>query len=146
MSPPPQRPAFTLVEVLLAVSIFALGVTVLATSAFNAISARLLLEEDQQRAFDARLIRQQVLTLSDRKTLERGGDIPSFHHDELHWEATLDPTPLLNLFALHLRIDFPDNPEEETLYILRPGWAETSQQAIWQEDARRRVEASRPPP
>lgn len=138
------RAAFTLVEVLVALAIFALAAAVLASSAANAIRARLDLEEDRARMSDMRLVRQHVLGIGERDELEEGGQLQSVFHDELSWEAEVEPATLLNLFTITLTVSFEDEEEVQKLTVLRPGWGEATEMRTWQDALRDRVEETRP--
>lgn len=131
-------------EVLLAFMIFVIAFSLLSGTVYNVMKARMMLEENRTRDMDTRLVRQHVLQLTDRDEVEAGGDVETLAHESLNWNAEIETTPLLDLFKLTLRIEFPDADEEQTLFVLRPGWTEASDRSTLLEDARLRVENSRP--
>ncbi|MGJ3241921.1 MAG: type II secretion system protein [Opitutales bacterium] len=123
---------FTLVEVTLALALFAMTATLLTEAFVNALrqwerrQPQVLLEQDLSYA------RQQIQALTDRETLEAGGTIRTPALGDIDWEAQIENTRLLDLMAVTLFLEWPQpetegiNPGDrsETLMMLRPGWME----------------------
>lgn len=64
--------AFTLVEVLMAIMIFALSAIILASAYVNVLNSYMLVERVAQSSADLTFARSLVLTEPDRKKLEEG--------------------------------------------------------------------------
>jgi prepilin-type N-terminal cleavage/methylation domain-containing protein len=146
-----RRTGFTLIEVTLALAIFALTATLLTEAFVNALrqwerrQPRILLEQDLA------YVRQQIQALPDRETLEAGGTIRTPALGDVDWEAELAPTRLLDLLTVTLttRWDQPEaealppGRQTETLLMLRPGWMEADDRERLLEDKRRELEDGR---
>lgn len=146
----PQRPpAFTLIEVLIALTVFAMASTYLMSTFVNALSARERSVGDDVLHADIQAVRMQLLLEPNIEDAEDGGDYPTLNHGEARWQAFIEPTELVDLFEVELSIEFTEPPEDsadrhlETLYLLRPTWSEGDERSQLLEDKRQELERSR---
>lgn len=141
--------AFTLVEVLIAVAIFAMTSTVLMSAFVNALLARESAANYDLFNADIRAVRMQLLLEPSLDDAEDGGDYESFHCGDASWEAQIAPTNVVDLFQVQLYIRFSDPPEglpsdySEMLYLLRPTWSESDERSDLLQDKREALEDSR---
>lgn len=146
-----QRPsrAFTLIEVLIALTIFAMAATYLTSTFVSALTARERSVSDDMLHADIRAVRMQLLLEPNRDDAEDGGEYPTLNHGEASWQATIEPTEIVDLFAVQFDIRFSEPKEDgpdshqETLYLLRPTWSESDVRSDLLEDKRQALQDSR---
>lgn len=137
-----SRKAFSLIEVLLALVIFAMAAGVLMASFVNALLARERGAQDARWEDDIRLVRMQLLLEPIREDAETGGEVTTLHHGEASWRALIEPTQVVDLFAVQFQIEFSSPPEDspgsfvETLFLLRPTWSEADERSDLLQDKR----------
>ena len=125
-----HRSGFTLTEVLVALVLFVLATSVLASSVNNAIRALETLEIRDGTEQDYRFVRSQIFTISDLTTFEQGGQIQTPDAGQAQWSANVTPTQTADLFQVQLTINLAGEgevkPESDTrtYYLLRPGWTQ----------------------
>lgn len=125
-----HRPGFTLTEVLVALVLFVLATTVLASAVNNAIRALESLEIKEGTEQDYRFIRSQIFTITDLTTFEQGGTIQTPDAGEAQWSSNVTPTQTADLYQVVLTVDLPgqgDVPAESqtrTYFLLRPSWTQ----------------------
>ena len=135
-------PAFSLIEVVIAVALFAAAATVLTTSFVNTVLLREKGQSDERFAADLHAVRLQLLLEPNRDDAEEGGEYPSLNHGEALWRAEVEPTDVVDLFQVRFEVEFTDPPENgrvayaETLYLLRPTWSEGDERSQLLEDKR----------
>lgn len=123
---PPHR-AFTLVEVLVSLAIFALAAIALSAAYLNVLGAYQGIRQRQQGDEDWKLLRAHVLTETDRTVLERGGNLPLQDGQLLAWSVRIEPTAIADLFAITVRSEKTGetgSSQERRLHLLRPAWSE----------------------
>lgn len=148
--PPATRPpAFTLIEVLIALAIFAMASTYLMTTFVSALTARERSVGNDILHADIQAVRMQLLLEPNLDDAEDGGRYPTLNHGEATWRARIEPTDIIDLFSVELSIDFSEPPQDgpdnhvETLYLLRPTWSEADERSSLLEDKRQALERSR---
>lgn len=130
---PSAGAAFTLVEVLLALMLFALSAVVLGAAYLNVLNSYELVRQNQAVEEDLRFIRTMVLQERDREELERGGDLESLYLGRVQWRTFLEETPTPDLFSVSVEIDYegdgaqPARQERQHFYLLRPSWSEPAE-------------------
>ncbi len=121
-----SRAAFSLIEVLVAMAIFALGVTVLARTYVNTLNALRDAEDNSLTRQDFAFVRRQILTAATREQLEDGGTVETFRNGRADWSAEIEETDIIDLFRVRIEIEFFDSDEsvEQVIHALRPNWSE----------------------
>ncbi|MGZ0657192.1 type II secretion system protein [Coraliomargarita sp. W4R53] len=144
-----SRAAFTLVEVLIAVAIFAMTSSVLMSAFVNALLARESAANYDLLNADIRAVRMQLLLEPNLEDAEDGDDYETLHCGDASWEAQIVPTNVVDLFLVQFSIRFSAPPEDlpgeysETLYLLRPTWSETDERSELLQDKREALEDTR---
>jgi len=140
--------AFTLVEVLVSLAIFALSAVALSSAYLNVIGGYRDSETQRDRHENWSLVRLQVLIEPDRDAIESGGQINLPDTTTLSWSATIEATDLADLFALELSGEIP-GPEgwtqNERLMLYRPEWSDPGDRDQLREENRQRFERNRAP-
>lgn len=143
------RRAFSLIEVVVAVAIFALAATVLTSTFVNALLARERARATGDWAEDLRGVRLQLLLEPDREAAEDGERYQTLGSGEAVWRAEIEATEVVDLFAVRFLVEFPDAGDdapaehEERLYLLRPTWSESDERSDLLDDKRRALEDKR---
>src|SRR4051812_22812742 len=104
----PFSPAFTLMEVLIALAIFALLAVVLGSAYLNVLNSYETVARAVQTSEDFAYVRQVVMTEPDRTKLEKGGDFDTVGGRRTHWEVTIDSTNLADVFRVTLSAEIND--------------------------------------
>ena len=141
--------AFTLVEVLIAVAIFAMAASVLMSAFVNALLSRESAAKYDLLNTDIRAVRMQLLLEPNLEDAEDGDEYETVHSGEASWEAQVVPTNVVDPFQVELSIRFSEPPEglvadyTETLYLLRPTWSESDERSDLLQDKREALEDTR---
>ena len=141
--------AFTLVEVLIAVAIFAMAASVLMSAFVNALLSRESVTKYDLLNADIRAVRMQLLLEPKLEDAEDGNEYETVHSGEASWEAKVEPMDVVDLFQVGLSIRFSEPPEglvadySETLYLLRPTWSESDERSELLQDKREALEDTR---
>ncbi|HUG10671.1 MAG TPA: type II secretion system protein, partial [Opitutaceae bacterium] len=104
----PSR-AFTLIEVLLAVALFAIAVVVLAGAYVNVIEGVESVRSDRAFEQELRWIREKVLLETDLEKVEEGDEVPTPDFGNARWEAVVEPTGVADLFLISLHVEMEGN-------------------------------------
>ena len=148
----PRRPGMSLIEVIIALAIFSGVVAMLSQAVVVAIHAMDTLGEDNRREQEFRFAVRQILQVAERDVIEDGGDIKTLDSGNIHWEAQVEETDILDLFSLHVTLEWEDVPtetygesvtREQTFYVLRPDWSYADERSTLLEDKTRDLESSR---
>jgi len=129
MTPRAANRGFTLLEVLVALSIVALSVVVLGSAYLNVLNAYEVVRRGAVTSEDFAFARQQVLREPDRKKLEQGGDFETSDGRRARWTVEIASTSLPDVFAVTFSCEVADpaRPEPErvvqTFTVLRPTWS-----------------------
>lgn len=134
---------FTLVEVLVALAVFAIAAAVFVSALQSGVHALMLSSEQQQHLQLRAFAIKQILRIEDREEFEEGGSISLPEGGSLDWAATLEPTHMLDLFDAEIELlevrEFQgavSDPEIIQLKIHRLGWMEDFERERLLEDKR----------
>ncbi len=123
-----RAPAFTILEVLIALAIFALAAVVLGTSYLNVLNAYSSVAERARFEDDLRFARTFVLTEPVRDEVEKGGEFTSQGSHRVAWKVGIESTDTADLYLVTFdcEISGPDLPKPEVVTqkfrLLRPTW------------------------
>ncbi len=148
---PPRRPGLTLLEVVIALAIFVGVVGMLSQAVVITINAMDTLGEDTRQEQEFRFAVRQILQVAERDVIEDGGDIQTLDSGNIHWEAEVEETDILDLFSLKLTLEWEEvapaigeaQVREQTLYVLRPDWSFADERSTLLDDKTRNLESSR---
>jgi len=124
------EPAFTLIEVLLALALFAISVVVLTSSYVNVLYSMEAVRVDRVLEQEMAFVRSVILTAPDLEAIEEGGELPTAELGYAYWEAELEPTEVADLFVVHVSITLEGTAQggehtlDDRLIVLRPSWSE----------------------
>jgi general secretion pathway protein I len=149
---PRGRPvrAFTLIEVLVALAIFAIAAVVLGAAYSNLMLTHAALRDRDGSENDLAWARELLLAEPDRAAVERGGDIVLPDGRNATWRATIEPSSVSDLFDVMLELDAPPRDgtgdlvrTKETLRLLRPTWSTEAERKDRRDKARQRLQRER---
>jgi general secretion pathway protein I len=145
-----RRSAFTLIEVLVALAIFALAAVVLGATYVNLLRTHAALRERDGSGDDIQWARDLLLVEPDRQAAERGGDIVLPDGRAASWRATIEPTEVSDLFQVTLELDAPPPggggdliKSRATLRLLRPTWSTPAERTELRRKAEQRLKRAR---
>lgn len=119
---------FSILEVLIALAIFAIAAVILGGAYVNVLNGYELANNALQRNEDVRFARQSLLAESDPEVIRRGGDFAGANGRTVRWRATLDPTETSDVVQVtfECEINGPDMKKAEKVTevfrVLRPTW------------------------
>lgn len=138
--------AFSLIEVVIAVAIFGMAAAVLMSAFTNALLARERGVSNDQLNADIRAVRMQLLLEPELEAAEDGDTYETLSNGLATWETRIEPTNVVDLFRVELRMDFSEPLEglpaehTETLFLLRPTWSESDERSDLLQDKREELE------
>jgi prepilin-type N-terminal cleavage/methylation domain-containing protein len=147
---PPAAPlrarGFTLLEVLVALTIFAMAAVMLASAYLNVLNSYEVVSRGVQINEDFAFARQQVLTEPDRKKVEEGGEFDTAGGRRARWTAEIESTNVADVFKVTFTCEVSDpmRPEPEkqiqSFVVLRPTWViDAGERGKLKEDAKTRI-------
>lgn len=141
-----MRRGFTLLEVLVALAIFALSVIVLGSAYVNVLNAYDLAGRSNAYAEDIRFARAQLLAEPDRTKAEAGQNFDTPGGQHLRWEAKIEDTETPDLFEVTFTCEISESgakespaPVKETFMLVRPTWADATVNSKLMGDAKERI-------
>jgi general secretion pathway protein I len=142
----PSTPAaFTLLEVLVALAIFALAAVVLGATYVNALNAYEAVSRRNEYDADLQFARSAVLTEPDRNKVEEGGDLDLGGSKRAHWQADIASTDTVDLFSVvwTCEVNDPARPEPhrvtQTFLLLRPTWSDPVERTKLLDQVKQRI-------
>ncbi|MFH1497454.1 MAG: prepilin-type N-terminal cleavage/methylation domain-containing protein [Verrucomicrobiota bacterium] len=141
--------AFTLVEVLVSLAVFALAAVALGAAYVNLILAHDALRRTEPQDEALRLARRALLAEPKLDAAETGGEVVLADERTARWRAEIEPLPVADLFTVTLEVEVPaadggsaeDHTEVHTL--LRPTWSVEADRKQLLDDAKRRLDEER---
>ncbi|MDD2763813.1 MAG: prepilin-type N-terminal cleavage/methylation domain-containing protein [Opitutaceae bacterium] len=141
--------AFTLLEVLVALAIFALAAVVLGATYVNALNAYEAATRRNEYGEDLRFVRAALLTETDREKAEAGVELDLGGGKRARWQADIAPTSTVDLFSVSWTCAITDPARREphrvtqTFLLLRPTWSDPVERSVLLEEVRERIQQIR---
>jgi general secretion pathway protein I len=136
---------FTLLEVLVALAIFALAAVVLGATYVNALNAYEAAGRRNEYDQDLRFVRVAVLTQPDRDKVEEGGQLDLGDNKRATWQADIASTATVDLFSVTWTCTITDPARKQpykatqTFMLLRPTWSDPVERSQLLADAKDRI-------
>jgi len=131
-----RKKAFTLIEVLVALSIFALAAVGLGSAYSNVLLSRMALKEKGVGEEDFARCRAAMLETANFADIEKGGDVYLPDDRMARWKGKIEPTTVADLFWVTITVEIQATaggpygvPREQSQWILRPTWSVESERA-----------------
>ena len=144
--PGPERrtKAFTLIEVMVALMIFALTAVVLGGAYVNVLNSFEVARNANVNNEDVTFARSQLLSQADLQTAQSGAE---FDDGDRHvkWTAEIEPATVADLFTVTFTCVVSDRSEPkprtlvETFMLLRPTWSDPAARSTLRQAASERI-------
>jgi general secretion pathway protein I len=141
-----RKNAFTLIEVLVALAIFALAAVGLGSAYSNVLLSRMALKEKGVGEEDFARCRAAMLETANFADIEKGGDVYLPDDRMARWKGKIEPTTVADLFWVTITVEIQTTagglygtPREQSQWILRPTWSVESERAKLLADAKERL-------
>lgn len=131
---------FSLIEVLIALALFAIASNIIGSAFINALLSRERNNDNSYRDIAIQTARKQLLLEKNIDDAEDGGSVETLELGEVDWYAEIIPTDMVDLFEVNLFIEFFDVKDDqssnynETLLLLRPTWSESDERSSLLQD------------
>jgi general secretion pathway protein I len=122
--------AFTLVEVLVALVIFAMAAVVLGSSYVNVLTSYEVVARGTRTNADLGFAREQVLREPDRKKLEQGGEFETLGGGRAKWSVEITSTNVPEVFNVAFTYEAASATgtdavkQTQQFTVLRPTWVD----------------------
>lgn len=138
---------FTLLEVLIALCIFAMAAVVLGSAYLNVLTSYDVVSRGVQIGEDYAFARQVVLNEPDRAKLEQGGEFETTGGARARWSVEIESSTIADVFKVNFtcEISNPSRPEPDKLtqsfMLLRPTWSiDVAERDKLKQEARTRIQ------
>ena len=136
---------FTLLEVLVALVVFAMAAITLGATYVNVLNAYHVVNRTDARAEEVRFARAQFMLEPDRAKAEQGGDYETAS-GRVSWRATIEPSGTADVFTVTFTCDVadptaktPPRPVTEKFMLLRPTWSQGIDTTKLRQNAKDRI-------
>lgn len=143
---PASRTGFTLIEVLIALVIFAMAAVVLGSAYLNILNSYEVMSRGTQVNEDFAFARQQVLREPDRKKLEQGGEFDTAGDRHARWSVEIESSTVADVYKVSFLCEIAEPTRTETdrqvqtFMLLRPTWViDAAERGKLKEDAKTRI-------
>jgi len=137
---------FSLLEVLVALMIFALSAIVLGSTYVNILNSYEAVARGNTRDEDVTFARAQLLAQPDRAKVEAGAEFDSLENRHVRWSATLASTAMPDLFTVTFLCEVTDMTKGgeaqktiQTFTVLRPTWSDAAEKTQLRQLVRDRI-------
>ena len=144
-----NRRAFTLVEVLISLAMFALAAISLGAAYTNVVLSRQALKVDDVAVDDLARARAALLETVNYDDVATGGEINLPGDRVATWKGEVEPTSVSDLFSVTLTVEIQNAdgtdaaPLTETRLLLRPTWSVPADRQKIRDAAKQRLATER---
>lgn len=134
--------AFTIIEVLAALAIFATAAIVLGAAYVNVLNGYAHAERATKVDSDLRFAREILFRQADLEKVEEGDEFETADGRRVIWKAVVEPTLVADLFEVEFEVELigGNSGEGEVLTerfrLLRPTWSEDNDRDQLRQEAR----------
>ena len=111
---------FTLIEVIIALSLFAVSIMVLTQSFINGLSLKASLKHEDKRPLMYEMIRTSLLQMNRESVAATHKFSYPASEESFSWQGKVETVDLPSLFKVIVKID--GEAEEELFWLRRPDW------------------------
>ncbi len=137
--------AFTMLEVLVALAIFATMAVVLVASYLNILTAYEVAGRGPAGESDVRFARDMLLAEGSLDAALEGADFEGADGGRVKWKAEIEPTETADLFQVTFTCEIeaaketPARTVVETFRLLRPTWSQPADREALRAESRQRI-------
>ncbi len=141
----PRRSAFTLLEVLVALAIFAMAAVVLGGAYLNVLNGYEVARRATVSNPEVAFARTALLAQADVDLARQGAEFDAADGRHVRWTATIDPTTVADLFMVTFECEISGEglPEpqkiKQVFRVLRPTWSQASDRTTLRANAKDRI-------
>jgi len=138
--------AFTIAEVLAALSIVMMAAVVLGTAYINVLLGYERAKRSTQVDADVRFAREILFRIPALEAAEDGDDFATVDGRRIFWQAEIETTRVPDLFEVEFRVEVtePDGGASEVITerfrLLRPTWSEDDESDLLRQEMRDDIE------
>lgn len=114
------RGAFTLVECVAALALFALIAVMFGQTCFNCLNSVRMLRKNSERDAIFGVVRSAVLSASSLDDIRSGIEAYDMDGNRIEIKGDAEPTRIIDLFRLE--VSCRENGYSDVFYLFRPGW------------------------
>ena len=128
-----MRRGFTILEVLVALAIFAGAAVMLSATYLNVLNGYAVLEHEGDYQNEIKFARATLLAEPDLDTAVKGGEFEATNGRHVNWKASVDPTETADLFTVTFECEINGNEMKHPLHttdtfrLLRPTWSKVDE-------------------
>jgi general secretion pathway protein I len=140
-----SKSGFSLIEVLVALMIFALAAVVLGAAYVNILQSYETAGRAGQEDQDVAYARQELLLQPDLATAEKGDEFDTVDGRHVSWTAAITPAATTDLFTVVFTCEAAEPPPKaatkvtQTFMLLRPTWSEAADRTNLRQAAATRI-------
>lgn len=120
---------FTLIEVIISLSLFAVSVMVLTQSFVNGLSLKASLKHESKRPLMYEMIRASLLQMQRESVPSRHKFVYPASEEGFSWQGKVEASDWPSLFKVIVKID--GELEEELFWVRRPDWISESENQVY---------------
>ena len=135
-----------MLEVLVALAIFALAAITLGATYVNVLTAYSVVNRTEAHDEEIRFARAQLLAEPDRVKAEEGADFEAQGGKRVIWRAKIETSSVADVFVVTFTCEIsetnakvPMKPVTETFMLLRPTWSDGVDTARLRQEAKDRI-------
>jgi len=125
-----NKKAFSLIEVLVAVAVFGIAITIFTQSLRNGLLSIESARRKNPVEQDLMLVRRHVLDIKEKDTMQDGGEMGTYSSGNARWDVDLEDTDTADFLKMTLNVEFreitPRKQETQVIYIYRKDWMDSS--------------------
>jgi general secretion pathway protein I len=141
-----KAPGFSLVEVLVALTIFALSAIILGSAYVNVLNSYAVAGRFAQTNEDVAFARSLIIAQPDITKLQDGGEFEGASGRRVKWSAEITPTATADVFTVVFTCEVNDPAQAQTdktvqtFMLLRPTWSiDPAARSQLRQDAKNRI-------
>ncbi len=138
--------AFSLLEVLVALAIFAMGFIVILATYANVLNSYEGIRRNRESDEDVKFARATLLAETDLQKAEDGEEFDSTGGRHVRWTSTIEPSATMpDLFAVTFNCEITESGQGEpqktsqTFMVLRPTWSDATDRDKLLQDIKARI-------
>jgi general secretion pathway protein I len=139
------RDGFTLLEVLVALAIFAMASIALGAAYINVLTSYAVVNRVAERDEEVRFARTALLAEANRDTAEEGAEFESTDGRRVRWSSVIESTNVADLFQVTFTCEVTSSADPrprvvtQTFRVLRPTWSDAAERETLRAEARDRI-------
>lgn len=123
-----KQTGFTLIEVIVALALFAVSVLVLTQSFLNGLICKTTLTKEDDRPLIYQMIRADLNRLKRNQVSARHAIFLPDNETKIEWQGNVTFADIINLYRVNIRIK--NDAEDIVFYVRRPDWMTSTEKEL----------------